>query len=228
MPLQNRVTPFGEIVAIEQQGLFTGNRGILHDPATRTLLSRRWTNKAWIICVCEFRGVRREVMATRSWTELFFLDEAVALAAGHRPCFFCRRPAATAFAAAWARARRIEHVSAGQIDTALHEERLRAGGKKIHPLRRPPASLPDGATVTLSGDAYVMAHGLAFRWTAQGYEVPRFLDSADGLLTPPSALAALRAGYHCVLHPTLLAQFDGDDRHRASPRVRRPRSATRK
>jgi len=90
MALQNRVTPFGDIAAIPQRGMFTGNRGIIHDPATRTLLKRRWASKAWLTCVCEFKGRHREVMARRSWTELFFLDEAVALAAGHRPCFFCR------------------------------------------------------------------------------------------------------------------------------------------
>jgi len=96
VPLQNRVTPFGEIVAIPQRGMFTGNRGIIHDPRTRTLLSRRWATKAWIVCVCEYKGVRRDVMGGRSWTELFFLDEATALAAGHRPCFFAaaQRPRA--------------------------------------------------------------------------------------------------------------------------------------
>ncbi len=95
-PLQNRVTPFGDIIAIAQRGLFTGNRGIIHDPETKTLLRRRWTSKAWLICTCEYGDRRRDVMAGRSWTELFFLDEAVALAAGHRPCFFCRREAALA------------------------------------------------------------------------------------------------------------------------------------
>src|ERR1041384_8835350 len=87
MPLQNRVTPFGEIVAIAQRGLFTGNRGIIHDPATKTLLKKRWTSKAWLICSCEYKGIRRDVMARRSWTELFFLDEAVALSAGPPPLF---------------------------------------------------------------------------------------------------------------------------------------------
>src|SRR6516225_7185084 len=91
-PLQNRVTPFGDVVAISQRGLYIGNRGIIHDPATKTLLGRRWTTKAWLVCVLEYKGRRRELMGGRSWTELFFLDEAVALAAGHRPCFFCRRP----------------------------------------------------------------------------------------------------------------------------------------
>ena len=91
MPLQNRVTPTGEIVSTPQRGLFTGNRGIIHDPKTKTLLKKRWSSPTWITCVCEFRGWRRKVMGGRSWTELFFLDEATALAAGHRPCFFCRR-----------------------------------------------------------------------------------------------------------------------------------------
>jgi hypothetical protein len=101
MHLQNRVTPFGDIVAIPQRGTFTGNRGIIHDPMTRTLLTKRWASKAWLVCSCEYKGRRREVMGRRSWTELFFLDEAVALAAGHRPCFRCRREAAEAFRAAW-------------------------------------------------------------------------------------------------------------------------------
>ena len=164
MPLQNRVTPFGEIVAIEQRGLFMGNRGIIHDPATRTLLTRRWTNKAWIICRCEFRGVRRKVMSRRSWTELFFLDEATALSAGHRPCYYCRREAALAFADAWARAHRCARPRAAQIDAQLHEQRLQNGAKRIHPLRGSPAELPDGAMIVVSGDAYVMVKGLAHRW----------------------------------------------------------------
>ena len=87
-PLQNRVTPFGDVVAISQRGLFIGNRGIIHDPATKTLLGRRWTTKAWLVCVLDYKGRHREVMGGRTWTELFFRDEAVALAAGHRPCFF--------------------------------------------------------------------------------------------------------------------------------------------
>jgi len=118
MPLQNRVTPFGDIVAIPQRGMFTGNRGIIHDPATRTLLKRRWASNAWLVCLCEFRGRRRAVMGGRSWTELFFLDEAVALAAGHRPCFFCRREAAQAFRDAWAFGRAVEVPRAAEIDAA--------------------------------------------------------------------------------------------------------------
>src|ERR1700761_3971605 len=97
MPLQNRVTPLGDIVVAAERGSLTGNRGIIHDPRTRTLTRSRWASQAWLICTLQWRDVRRSVMATRSWTELFFLDEATALAAGHRPCFRCRRPAAQAF-----------------------------------------------------------------------------------------------------------------------------------
>src|SRR3954466_12403237 len=148
MPLQNRVTPTGDIVATPHRGMFTGNRGIIHDPATKTL-TRRWASQAWLTCVCEFRGRRREVMSRRSWTELFFLDEATALAAGHRPCFYCRRDDARVFAYAWARAHGLSRVSAPQIDARLHAERLNKGAKRIHRLRGPPASLPDGAMVAL-------------------------------------------------------------------------------
>ncbi|HET9861982.1 MAG TPA: hypothetical protein VFP37_00950 [Steroidobacteraceae bacterium] len=213
MPLQNRVTPFGDIVAIAQRGLFMGNRGIIHDPRTRTLTKRRWNSKAWITCVCEFRGVRRAVMSRRSWTELFFLDEATALAAGHRPCFYCRREAARAFAAAWARAHDGNPVTAAAIDAALHAQRLQGRGKRIHPLREALTDFPDGTMVVLSGDAYLLARGRAFRWTESGYAAPCALRAADGLLTPPSTVATLRAGYACVLHPQV---SDVRDRRPAS------------
>src|SRR6266446_7625217 len=145
MHLQNRVTPFGEIVAISQRGMFTGNRGIIHDPATKTLLSRRWATKTWLVCSCEYKERRRSVMAGRSWTELFFLDEAVALAAGHRPCFLCRRAAAGAFRAAWAAAVGTKAPSAANFDAVLHQERMRHGRKLIHAISGPPSELPDGA-----------------------------------------------------------------------------------
>jgi hypothetical protein len=203
MPLQNRVTPFGDIVAIPQRGMFTGNRGTIHDPATRTLLKRRWASKAWLTCVCEFKGRRREVMARRSWTELFFLDEAVAFAAGHRPCFFCRREAAETFRNAWARGGAVKAPRASQIDAILHAERLDHGRKRLHPLPGPADELPDGSAIEAAGDAYIVARGRAFRWTAQGYEGPLQIPRADALLTPPSTLGALRAGYRPALHPSI-------------------------
>src|SRR5579864_5304872 len=157
MPLQNRVTPFGDIVAIPQRGLFTGNRGIIHDPATRTLLRRRWSTKAWLVCLCSFKGRRRPVMGGRSWTELFFLDEAVALAAGHRPCFFCRRQAALAFRDAWAMGRRARLPVAAEIDAVLHAERLDHGRKRLHSTPGNSDTLPDGTVIAAVGEAYTLA-----------------------------------------------------------------------
>ena len=148
MPLQNRVTPTGDIIATPHRGLFTGNRGIIHDPATKTLLKKRWSSPAWITCVCEFRGWRREVMGGRSWTELFFLDEATAFAAGHRPCFFCRRDDANRFRAAWEKGNGVQAVFARARSTpCCIGERLERGKKRLHPLPMPVEQLPDGAMV---------------------------------------------------------------------------------
>jgi hypothetical protein len=200
MPLQNRVTPQGEIIATPHRGMFTGNRGIIHDPATRTL-TRRWASPAWLICLCEFRGRRRQVMGGRSWTELFFLDEATALAAGHRPCFFCRREDANRFRAAWQSGNHVGAVRAAEIDAVLHRERLQGGRKRLHALPMPLEKLPDG-TMIQGGDAsYLIARGHALRWSPGGYGAAP--DPTDArLLTPPSTLRALDAGYRPVLHPS--------------------------
>src|SRR5271165_3880620 len=168
-PLQNRVTPFGDVVAIAQRGLFIGNRGIIHDPATKTLLGRRWTTKAWLVCVLDYKGRHREVMGGRSWTELFFLDEAVALAAGHRPCFFCRRDAAEAFRSAWAMARGCPKPTASEMDAVLQEERLLGRRKRAHRIRGDIADLPNGTVVCLRDEAFTVNRGKAFRWTETGY-----------------------------------------------------------
>jgi hypothetical protein len=202
MPLQNRVTPWGEIVATPQRGLFCGNRGIIHDPATRTLLTRRWTTKAWIICDCEFRGRRREVMATRSWTELFFLDEATALAAGHRPCFYCRRDDARAFADAWAKGNELARVRAKDIDAALHRERLDGKAKRRHPLPCAIEELPDGAMIQAEAACCLIVKARPLRWSFDGYQAEQHPLRDLSLLTPPSTLRALSAGYRPVLHPT--------------------------
>jgi hypothetical protein len=204
MPLQNRVTPFGEIVAIPQRGMFTGNRGIIHDPTTKTLLNRRWAAKTWLVCSCEYKDRRRTVMASRSWTELFFLDEAVALAAGHRPCFLCRREAAERFRDSWAAARGELRPSAQTIDTVLHRERLDEGGRKrVHPISWPLAALHDGVMVVAAGSAFTLCSGLAYRWTSKEYSPPERLYHADGLLTPPSTLMAFGSGYRPALHPSI-------------------------
>lgn len=209
MPLQNRVTPFGEIVAISQRGLFTGNRGIIHNPTTKTLLNRRWTSKAWLICSCEYKGRRREPMAGRSWTELFFLDEAVALAAGHRPCFACRREAAERFRDCWKSVTRDPHASANTIDAILHGERMEHGRKRIHEMPAPLSKLPDGVMVVAAGSAFTLLAGATYQWTNEGYAPAERLHHIDGLLTPPSTLRTLAYGYRVVLHPSInrLRQF---------------------
>src|ERR1700757_2262636 len=176
MPLQNRVTPTGDIIATTERGLFVGNRGIIHDPATKTLLNKRWSTSAWLTCVLDFRGRRREVMARRSWTELFFLDEATAFAAGHRPCFFCRRGDANRFRAAWEAGNGVKNVHATDIDAVLHRARL-ASGKRLHPLPTAIEKLPDGTMVQEGEDSFLIAQGRALKWFPAGYtRVDRALD----------------------------------------------------
>jgi len=208
MPLQNRVTPFGDIIATAHRGMFTGNRGIIHDPATKTLLKRRWSTRAWLTCVCEFRGRRREVMGGRSWTELFFLDEATAFAAGHRPCFFCRREDANRFRAAWEKGNGASRLRADDIDAVLHDERLEGKRKRLHALPMPLSQLPDGAMVCAGEDSFLIAQGRALKWSPAGYSEPRWpieravqeANERAMLLTPPSTLRAFSAGYRPVLH----------------------------
>jgi len=202
MPLQNRVTPTGEIIATPHRGLFTGNRGIIHDPATKTLLKRRWSSPAWITCLCEFRGRWREVMGGRSWTELFFLDEATSFAAGHRPCFYCRRDDAKRFRAAWEAGNGLSGVRAKEMDATLHRERLDRGRKRLHPLPMPLAKLPDGAMVQQDGESFLIARGRALTWSPAGYGETESALADAMLLTPPSTLRALAAGYRPVLHPS--------------------------
>lgn len=204
MPLQNRVTPFGDIVATPHRGLFTGNRGIIHDPATKTLLGRRWTTKAWLVCICDFRGRRRDVMATQSWTELFFLDEATAFAAGHRPCFFCRRDDATAFRNAWAEGQGVKTPRAGEMDAVLHDERLSGRTRRLHELPLALAALPDGAMVQAGSECFLVVAGRPLLWSPAGYRVAAVPDEVR-LLTPPSTVRALSAGYRPVLHPSAKA-----------------------
>ena len=199
-PLQNRVTPQGDIIATPHRGMFTGNRGIIHDPATKTLLTRRWSSNAWLTCVCEFRGRRRKVMGGRSWTELFFLDEATAFAAGHRPCFYCRRDDANRFRAAWEEGNGISGVLARDIDIVLHCERLDGRRKRLHALPMPLRQLPDGAMVQAGSESYLIAQGIALLWSPGGYRQAQNALTDAMLLTPPSTLRAFGAGYRPVLH----------------------------
>ncbi len=203
MALQNRVNPSGEIVATPHRGGLFGNRGgRLHRP-DKTLGARRWASKSWIACRTEFKERRRDVMGA-GYTELFFLDDATALAAGHRPCFECRRDAARAFAAAWADAKGLaEPPRAGEMDAALHAERLDRRTRLGRAKRKTPIRLrdaPTGAMVELWGAAWLVASEFLLRWSFSGYSHAldrsgAILEEEALLLTPPSAAAALRAGY---------------------------------
>ncbi len=192
-PLQNRVDPFGEFHAVPARGAFLGNRGgRLHRP-DQTLGGGRWTSKRWIVCVCEFKGRRRRVWG-KSYTELFFLDEPTALAAGHRPCFECRRAAAKAFAAAFPG----EKKNADAMDAVLHRERLDGRRKRLW--RTPLAALPDGAFVAIDGRPHALRGGKFWPWSFSGYgpATPFAANAEADVLTPRSTVAALAAGYRPV------------------------------
>lgn len=186
------------------RGTFTGNRGIIHDPKTRTLLRRRWTSHAWITCALEFRGYRRTVMSPGSWTELFFLDEVTALAAGHRPCYLCRRQAALSFARSLSASAGVDGLRAPDIDRMLHAQRWASAGVSRVPIGAKLIELPDGAVV-MSGDVpYALRGAFAFPWAPSGYGPPTARETLLGgdvaLITPPLTCQALHAGYDPVWH----------------------------
>jgi hypothetical protein len=200
MPLQNRVDPFGALFAASARGTFFGNRGGRFHTDAKTLTARRWQSRQWICCVLDFKGRQRDVWG-RYYTELFFLDEPTALAAGHRPCFECRRKAAEAFAEAWRMARRLsQRPYAAEMDEVLHRERLRGRAKRLH--RRSIDTLPDGAFVAIDGEAFAVAGDALLRWTPDGYGArnPRPRDVVVDVLTPPAILAVLAAGYQPHWH----------------------------
>lgn len=194
MPFQNRVTPLGEIVATPERGLVYGNRGRLHDPDG--LIRRQWQLKRWISCRLEFRGRERPggPMAPNRYTGLFFLDDATAFAAGHRPCAECRREDYVRFMEL------VGEKRAGDIDERLHAERL--GPKPTRDI----AKLPDGAFVLVDGEPWLVLVDELLRWTPGGYTDRRPATGRAPLLTPPSSLPALESGWNGVvpfLHPSV-------------------------
>jgi hypothetical protein len=202
MPLQNRVDPFGELCAVPVRGLFFGNRGGRIHRDDRTLTRWRWTSRAWICCRLAFKGRHREVWG-KGYTELFFLDEPTALAAGHRPCFECRRADALAFAAAWGRAQGLEAAPrAGDMDAVLHGQRLDGRGKRRH--RVALDGLPDGAMIAEQDQPLAVRGDALLPWGAAGYGPPRLRPRSVGvdLLTPPAIVAVLAAGYRPHWHPS--------------------------
>jgi hypothetical protein len=245
MPRRNRVTPLGELVAHPARGTLMGNRGVLHDAEGRIV--RRWTTRAWIACVLQFKGRRRQVMAPNRYTELFFLDEATALAAGHRPCAECRRADFLRFRAAWLAGNPGRGLGprprVAEIDRVLHAERVGPGGRPTW--TAPLADLPDGVMVLgpdagagpdararadaprepsaagADGDAacFLVLRGRLLRWAPGGYEEPRAApaDSLVRVLTPASIAAAIRAGYAPSLHPSATPAGAGRVGRRVEP-----------
>lgn len=209
MALQNRVNPFAEVVWLDARGTLMGNRGGRFHTDAKTLTARRWASRQWICCVLDFKGRRRDVWG-RFYTELFFLDEPTAFAAGHRPCFECRRRDALAFAESWRSARNLRpRPTASEMDKELHRERLDGRNKCLH--RRAINDLPDGAFVALEGGAFAVRGDALLRWTPDGYDVrqarPRGGDV--DVLTPPAILAVLSAGYRPHWHPSAAEQESG-------------------
>lgn len=213
MSLQNRVTPEGDIIACAARGTMFGNRGgALHTP-DKKLTSRRWRTKAWICCVLEFKGRHRIVMSPNRYTELFFLDEATALAAGHRPCFECRRHDALGFAEAWQAAYRLQQrPSAPEMDDILQAERIQRGGAKVTYSSRLD-TLPDGAFVRWRNKTHLLLGGHLRAWSPEGYGEAIGIQSQAfaEVLTPRSMVAALSAGYRPKLHPSAFAVIEPAD-----------------
>jgi hypothetical protein len=199
MPRQNRVTPEGEIVADPARGTLMGNRGRLHRP-DGTLSPARWTTKAWIACALAFRDRRRTIMAPGSYTELFFLDEATAYAAGHRPCAECRRDTFRAFRDLWSEVHSA--AAAPEIDAALHAARTRRDWAKVT-FEAHAQTLPDGTMIRTAGGPALLLGDAALPWTPSGYLAARPRPQGTvAVLTPAPIVALCRAGLRPALHPT--------------------------
>jgi len=204
MPLQNRVTPTGRLEAVPARGAWTGNRGIIHND--RREVVAQWRSKAWITCLLDFQGRRRKVFSPGIWSELFFLDEATAFAAGHRPCAYCRRPRYREFRDAWGRANPGAVDSprplATQIDARLHAERVGPQREK-RMWRERFGTLPPGAFVTMEGTACLLWDGKVLPWSHEGYgqALPKPAAGDDvNVLTPASMVAMFRAGFRPQVH----------------------------
>jgi hypothetical protein len=193
-PARNRVTPLGDIEAIPLRGAWTGNRGILH---SRREIVRFHASDLWITCALRFRDRHHEQWRPHHYTFLYFHDEAVSFAAGHRPCAECRRASYDAYRAAWAEGLAVDLPSAKQINRQLHGERIVRGThrRRLHELRW--ADLPDGAFVLLDATPAVVVGSHLSEWTHEGYgrRVARPGHGTAHVITPPSTVAALSAGY---------------------------------
>lgn len=204
MPLQNRVLPSGDIIATSARGTMMGNRGLLHNDQKKVV--RPFRLKAWITCALEFKGRKRQLMSPGMYTELFFLDEVTALAAGHRPCAECRRLRFNEFKQAW----RLAHTESdsgslkvAMIDAVLHEQRLASGGGR--PLWQANlAELPVGTMIERDGRYYAVHGSGLLLWSLDGYGAPSVGSAEEQVMvvTPRATVAVLAAGYRPDFHET--------------------------
>jgi hypothetical protein len=196
--LQNRVDPFGNLIVTKERGKWLGNRGQLHNSG-KTIL-RPFKHKAWISCELEFKNRHREIMGPNLWTELFFLDEATALSAGHRPCFECRREDAVLFKEAWIKGNPEygfdRKTPIGKIDEIIHAERIANNRSKITWIANL-KDLPDGTFIHIDEKAYLVKGGIISEWSPSGYSGPCLdgLEENVKVLTPRSVVNALKNGY---------------------------------
>jgi hypothetical protein len=205
VPRCNRVTPYGDIIATPARGLLFGNRGVLHDDHGQ--LVRAWQVRRWIACRLEFKGRRRPLLRPGRFTELFLLDEATALSAGHRPCAECRREDFLRFRQAWAETHPGASVRVDDIDRTLHAERIGSDNhKRVVETRL--GDLPDGSMVDVEGRAWIVVGGELLAWTPFGYGDRRAVPMSATVqaLTPPSLIAVIRAGYQPAIHPSARIQ----------------------
>lgn len=209
MPLQNRVDPFGRLIAVKTKGNFLGNRGILHND-NKEIVSQ-YKHKAWVTCALSFKGIKREIFSPNSYSELFFLDEATAFSAGHRPCAHCRKARYNEFKAAWIAANAEapnSKMSVQQIDDVLHKERVTKGAQKVTYTAQL-ADLPSGTFVELDDKPYLLWDKYLYLWSAEGYKVSDIAVSAIGsvsVLTPASIVKTYYGGFVPEVHQSLLSQ----------------------
>lgn len=208
MPLQNRVLPTGEIVADSARGSLMGNRGVLHNANKEVL--RQYRNKPWITCALEYKGRKRELMSPNMYTELFFLDEVTAFAAGHRPCAECRRPRFNEFRDAWASILWDGEGKprAGEMDAVLHAERIKGSGEKVT-WSAEWESLPVGAAFLYEGVTFAMHPTGPLLWTSKGYQpvlqgLPA--DAVVEVFTPRSVVALFANGFVPEFHSSATQQ----------------------
>lgn len=193
MPLQNRVDPRGNLIFTAARGAWLGNRGILHNEQKQIL--RPWQHKSWVICQLQFKSRQRRVFGPNTYSELFFIDEATAFAAGHRPCGECRRERYNEFKAAWSAANGKAIVTIAEIDRQLHKERaVRGGGKVTYAARF--GDLPAGSFIELDDKPYLLWNNDALAWSPEGYASDLRQPDANERVTVLTPLSIVRMFIH--------------------------------